>query len=80
MKYNGYNIVSLLLEDEDLSSSIDPLELTSAAADKVIYAAEKFPRKKFGNWAIQHTAKAIKHFADKKKEDEEGDENKLKGV
>ena len=79
MKYNGYNIVSILLEDEDSSNRIDPLELTSAAADKVIIAADKFPRKKFGNWAIQHTAKAIKHFADKKKEDEEGTEDKLKG-
>lgn len=78
MKHNAYSIISILLED-DTSSKIDPLELTSAAADKVITATEKFPKKRFGNWVIQHTAKAVKHFADKKKESEPDSENKLKG-
>ena len=80
MKHNGYNIISVLLKEEDESNKINPLDLTSAVADKVIDVTEKYPRKRLGNWTAQHIAKAIKHLVNKKKESESESENKLKGV
>lgn len=80
MKHNGYDIIKSILKEDDSSINIDPSELTSDIADKIIDTTKKIPRNSISKWTLQHTAKAIKHLINKKKESHLDDENKLKGV
>lgn len=76
MKQNGYNIISLLIEDVQ----INPYEVAADVSDRFIDTLEKKPPRKFGQWTTLHGAKLFRKYIDKKIDHDIEDENKLKGV